>query len=285
MSKKSGGGRLEDLVADFIAETREGLDAIEDQLERFRLRPDDRAALDEIRDVVHAIGETCRFLGLSRLQALAYPTDAVLAALQDGRLPSGDRAGAAVLDAVARIRDLAAALCDTGDEPDGDDGALIARLEALLAGAPEPAARASEQSRPATQATPQATPTGEPQALRRRLDRMFRPRAGPAPAGRRLLLIDPTPFARAMLQPLLARAGYGVVVARDPRAALALHDAGEQFDMILADTGDRAVARRLAAALGKAVSWHAIPLLSLAPQDVGTARATPEAPVRRRAAP
>ena len=88
--------------------------------------------------------------------------------------------------------------------------------------------------------------------------------AAPARASKRLLVVDDSPFVRMLLGPLLAQAGYEVEVASDPEAALALHDAGAAFDLILADTSHAGpAARRMANAFGKASAWHATPLLSL----------------------
>ena len=87
------------------------------------------------------------------------------------------------------------------------------------------------------------------------------PPAGPA---KRLLVVDQSPFTQLLLRPLLSQAGYTVEVAQGPEAALALHDAGERFDLIMADTTPRGDgARRLASALGRAAHWHTTPLLGL----------------------
>jgi len=81
---------------------------------------------------------------------------------------------------------------------------------------------------------------------------------------KRLLVVDESPFTRMLLGPLLAQAGYEVEVASDPEAALALHDAGAAFDLILADTSPAGpTARRMATAFGRASAWHATPLLGL----------------------
>jgi two-component system chemotaxis sensor kinase CheA len=88
----------------------------------------------------------------------------------------------------------------------------------------------------------------------------------PAPlrVPKRLLVVDDSPFVRMLLGPLLGQAGYDVEVASDPEAALALHDAGAAFDLILADTSPAgSTARRMATAFGRASAWHATPLLGL----------------------
>jgi two-component system chemotaxis sensor kinase CheA len=95
--------------------------------------------------------------------------------------------------------------------------------------------------------------------------------AGDASPRRRLLLVDQSPFSQLLLRPLLAQAGYEVVVAEDPVVALGLYDAGEQFQLIMVDTSSPENARQLAATLNRAAGWHKTPLLSLAIHNTMTA--------------
>jgi two-component system chemotaxis sensor kinase CheA len=54
-------------------------------------------------------------------------------------------------------------------------------------------------------------------------------------SGRRLLVVDDSPFFRNLLQPLLTVAGYEVVCVDSADAAFDLCDAGEDFDVIISD--------------------------------------------------
>jgi two-component system chemotaxis sensor kinase CheA len=54
-------------------------------------------------------------------------------------------------------------------------------------------------------------------------------------SGRRLLVVDDSPFFRNLLQPLLSVAGYEVVCVESADAALELCEAGEDFDVIISD--------------------------------------------------
>ena len=91
-----------------------------------------------------------------------------------------------------------------------------------------------------------------------------------APALRKLLVIDQSPFSRMLLQPLLAQAGYEVSLVEDAAGALALYHAGEQFHLIRAEAPARGEAtRRFAMEFGQAVGWHATPLLGLSLQEAG----------------
>ena len=123
---------MDDLVADFIAETREGLEALDSELVRFEQQPGDPATLGGIFRLIHTIKGTCGFLGLVRLQTVAHAAENVLGAFRDGVLPVTPVAVSAVLETVDLIRSLTDALGATASEPEGDDSALIARLEGLL---------------------------------------------------------------------------------------------------------------------------------------------------------
>lgn len=123
---------MDDLVSDFIAETREGLEALDSELVRFEQQPDDPATLGGIFRLIHTIKGTCGFLGLTRLQTVAHAAENVLGAFRDGVLPVTPVAVSAVLETVDLIRSLTDALGATASEPAGDDSALIARLESLL---------------------------------------------------------------------------------------------------------------------------------------------------------
>jgi two-component system chemotaxis sensor kinase CheA len=126
---------LDDLVSEFIAETREGLEALDSELVRFERSPDDPATLSNIFRLIHTIKGTCGFLGLPRLQALAHTAENVLGAFRDGALQVTPVAVSAVLDTVDVIRAITDALAEAGTEPEGDDSDLIVRLEGVLHGA------------------------------------------------------------------------------------------------------------------------------------------------------
>ncbi|MDW8400023.1 MAG: Hpt domain-containing protein, partial [Acetobacteraceae bacterium] len=139
---------MDDLIADFLAETMEGLAAVDDALLRLERSPEDRAPVTEIFRIVHTIKGTCGFLGLPRLERLAHAAENVLGRYRDGSLQVTSDGVSLVLEAMDGIKRIVAALAETGAEPAGEDAALIARLDAAFAGeapvaAPAPAAPAA----------------------------------------------------------------------------------------------------------------------------------------------
>ena len=167
---------MDELIADFLTETHEGLAALDVALLRLEGAPGDRATLSEIFRLVHTIKGTCGFLGLPRLERVAHAAESLLGQVRDGALTATPAMVTLVLSAIDRIRALVAAIEATGGEPDGDDAPLIAALDAATRGeaseAPPPAAlppAAATAEPPASAIAPQrAQVTGRPSARRSR---------------------------------------------------------------------------------------------------------------------
>jgi two-component system chemotaxis sensor kinase CheA len=120
---------MDDLLQEFIAETRETLEALSGEIVAWEATPDDRERLDAIFRFVHTVKGSCGFLDLPRLARLSHAAEDVLAAVRDGtRLPD-TRLVNAVLAIVDRIGELVEAI-DAGTSLDdtGED-MLVAALE------------------------------------------------------------------------------------------------------------------------------------------------------------
>lgn len=124
---------MDEVLGDFIAETREGLEALDSELVRFERNPHDPAPLASVFRLMHTIKGACGFIGLARLQRVAHAAEEVLGGFRDGSLTVSAATVTTVLEAVDVIRGLIDALDTTGEEPAGEDAALIARLEAACA--------------------------------------------------------------------------------------------------------------------------------------------------------
>ena len=141
---------MDELVSDFIAETREGLETLDSELVRFEKHPGDPAVLGGVFRLIHTIKGTCGFRGLTRLQTVAHAAENVLGEFRDGSLAVSPDAVSAILDTVDLIRDLVDGLARTGSEALGDDGDLIRRLEGVLC-EKSPAAQSATSSTPLLQ--------------------------------------------------------------------------------------------------------------------------------------
>lgn len=130
---------MDDIIRDFVAESREGIEALDAKLVAFEKTPHDPALLGDIFRLIHSIKGASGFLGLNRLQGVAHSAENVLGAFRDGQLTVGATNVSAVLEAVDTVRGIIEALAASGAEPAGDDRALIARLDAIFAGVGVPA--------------------------------------------------------------------------------------------------------------------------------------------------
>jgi two-component system chemotaxis sensor kinase CheA len=76
---------MDDLLADFIAETREMLEASGGELVAWEADPADRARLDTIFRFVHTVKGNCGFFDFPRLAGLSHAAEDALADCRAGR--------------------------------------------------------------------------------------------------------------------------------------------------------------------------------------------------------
>jgi two-component system chemotaxis sensor kinase CheA len=141
---------MDDLLREFLTETNESLDTVDNQLVRFEQDPNNAKILDNIFRLVHTIKGTCGFLGLPRLEALAHAAETLMGKFRDG-LPVTGEAVTLILTTIDRIKDILGKLEATESEPEGVDQDLIDELQemaergmaAMSASAASPMASAS----------------------------------------------------------------------------------------------------------------------------------------------
>ena len=155
---------MDDLLPEFLSETAENLEIVDQDLVKFEQDPSDAERLGNIFRLVHTVKGSCGFIGLARLERVAHAAETLLGRLRDGELTVNAEIVSATLDAIDCIRGITDALAKTGAEPEGDDERLIARLEALAdRGAPVPKGEAGAQDTGrAAEAPDQVDPAAAP---------------------------------------------------------------------------------------------------------------------------
>ncbi|MEO6151879.1 MAG: ATP-binding protein, partial [Croceibacterium sp.] len=111
---------MDDLLAEFVAETREMLLALSSEVVAWEANPTDRARLDNIFRFVHTVKGNCGFFDFPRLEALSHAAEDALADVRAGRRETDTRLVNAVLAALDRIEAMAL-LIERG-EPIGESG-------------------------------------------------------------------------------------------------------------------------------------------------------------------
>ncbi|TMJ18777.1 MAG: chemotaxis protein CheA [Alphaproteobacteria bacterium] len=119
---------MNDLINDFIAETRDMAQALSGAIVAWEAAPQDRDRLDEIFRFVHTVKGNCGFFDLARLEALSHAAEGALAEVRAGKRVADTRLVNAVLAIIDRIGELVLAL-ETGESlASEDDEPLIAAL-------------------------------------------------------------------------------------------------------------------------------------------------------------
>src|ERR1051325_5990779 len=145
---------MDELLNDFIAETRDMAQALSGAIVAWEAAPQDRERLDEIFRFVHTVKGNCGFFDLPRLEQLSHAAEGALAEVRAGKRTADRKLVDAVLAVIDRIGELVQAL-ETGESvASEDDEQLIAALSgaaivpALVdaAAAAEPEAKKSLRS-------------------------------------------------------------------------------------------------------------------------------------------
>ncbi len=123
---------MDELLKDFLVETAENIEVVESQLVQFERDPSDARIIGSIFRLVHTIKGTCGFIGLPRLEKVAHSAEALIGKLRDGA-PASPGMVTLILSAIDRIQFILTTLESTGEEPEGDDAALIHDIEAEAA--------------------------------------------------------------------------------------------------------------------------------------------------------
>lgn len=119
---------MDDLLADFVAETREMLEASGGEIVAWEADPSDRARLDTIFRFVHTVKGNCGFFDFPRLERLSHAAEDALAEVRGERRQADSALVSAVLAIIDRIGEMTDAIEAGREFPEGGDDALIAAL-------------------------------------------------------------------------------------------------------------------------------------------------------------
>jgi two-component system, chemotaxis family, sensor kinase CheA len=153
---------MDELLGEFITETNEFLEIVDNQLVVFEMDPTDSETLNNIFRLVHTIKGTCGFLGLPRLQFVAHAGETLLGKFRDGAMVATPDQVQLVLESIDRIKEILADIEATGAEVEGDDSELIGALERASEGTdvPSPIVAAPVVAAPIAMSAAEAPPEG-----------------------------------------------------------------------------------------------------------------------------
>ncbi len=121
---------MDEIVKEFLQESTENLDSLDQQFVRLEGEPDDREMLSSIFRTIHTIKGTTGFLGFHRLEALTHAGENLLSRLRDGELRLTPEMISSLLAMVDVVRRMLAEIESSGSDGDRDEAELISALNA-----------------------------------------------------------------------------------------------------------------------------------------------------------
>ena len=177
-------GGMDDIIAEFLAESVENLDQLDQDLVTLEKDPSDREVFARIFRTIHTIKGTCGFLAFGTLESVTHVGESLLSRLRDGTLDLSPEITTDLLALIDAVRAILANIDASGQEGDEGYTDLIARLkshgegtesaaEKSGPGASPPRSRAKTGARKnsassrakgprATKRTPEKTPVKKP---------------------------------------------------------------------------------------------------------------------------
>ncbi|MGR3317874.1 MAG: Hpt domain-containing protein [Candidatus Anammoxibacter sp.] len=111
---------MDDILKEFITETTEGLEGIDQDLITFEKTPDDRPLLDQIFRSIHTIKGGSGFLDLGRVESVAHYSENILSKIRDGKLNLDSTIMNVLLEAIDALKDIVSTIESTGNEGEND---------------------------------------------------------------------------------------------------------------------------------------------------------------------
>lgn len=122
----------DEIIKDFLIESHENLDRLDQELVTLERDPRDRETLASVFRTIHSIKGTSGFLAFNQLQALTHTGENLLARLRDGLLELTPGITTGLLAMVDAVRQMLAHIESEGSEGVRDDHELIETLTHLL---------------------------------------------------------------------------------------------------------------------------------------------------------
>ena len=131
---------LKEILNEFLVETEEMIELLDQRFISLESDPTNRAMLDEIFRAMHSMKGSGGFLGFTRLVDVAHRAENILNKLRQGEMAVTPTVINVVLEAVDVVKLLVADIRESGTDVHVEVVAISAKLDNVLAGAgPGPA--------------------------------------------------------------------------------------------------------------------------------------------------
>jgi two-component system chemotaxis sensor kinase CheA len=126
---------MDEIVKDFLVESNENLDRLDQELVKLESDPTSTALLGSIFRTIHTIKGSCGFLGFARLEKVAHSGESLLSLLRDLKLTLNAEITSGLLAMVDAVRHMLKEIQSTEHDGENDYPELQAKLKRLQ-GAP-----------------------------------------------------------------------------------------------------------------------------------------------------
>src|SRR3954467_1521934 len=99
-------GEFDDVIREFLIESRDGLDQLECDLVALEDTPEDRELLARIFRCFHTVKGTAGFLGFGKVERLTHAGESLLSRMRDGELRSNAAICSTLLETVDALRSM-----------------------------------------------------------------------------------------------------------------------------------------------------------------------------------
>ena len=124
---------MDDIVKDFLIESRENLDRLDQELVKLESDPASKELLASIFRTIHTIKGSCGFLGFAHLEKVAHAGESLLSKLRDGVLALNTEITSGLLAMVDAVRRMLNEIQATEKDGETDYPELLERLKILQA--------------------------------------------------------------------------------------------------------------------------------------------------------
>jgi two-component system chemotaxis sensor kinase CheA len=149
---------MDEIVKDFLIESNENLDRLDQELVKLESDPSSKELLASVFRTIHTIKGSCGFLAFARLEKLAHAGENLLSRLRDGKLTLTEEVTSGLLAMVDAVRRMLSTIQTSGQDGEEDYAPLIEHLSRLQQ------QQVSESAAPAC-SDASATLSPQPQAM------------------------------------------------------------------------------------------------------------------------
>ena len=111
---------MDAIIAEFLAESVENLDQLDQDLVSLEKNPDDREVYGRIFRTVHTIKGTCGFLAFGTLESVTHVGESLFGRLRDGEMQLTPEITTDLLAMIDAVRAILGNIDATGAEGDED---------------------------------------------------------------------------------------------------------------------------------------------------------------------